>query len=284
MFSKTFIQHLSTELNKSEYEIEKAIKTFGVKKPPQQGTLDSFIKYSSQENSISTEEPTNVENIETVESNFPEENLKKSEETIKKLEPKKLEPKKKNTKRECRPCERFPARSDKPCGKNAFRHLEIEGEEKWFCGTEKSGCYKCMLTQKEKVIKTSNVNKQTAPKPKKPQKNLTQKQIRDLSNNATETLVNKITKAKTIKPKKKKIGDEIIYVDELTGICFDPKNSEAYAVLKDEKILDLNDESIRWLEANNLNFRVKEDKNHLEDEIFSSEENEVSIGLSSESE
>ena len=67
-----------------------------------------------------------------------------------------------------------------------------------------------------------------------------------------------------------KYGD--IYINKNTKVVFDSKNEEAYGVynMSDDEINDIDDENIRWLEANSV--KVREKKEEDDEELFSDEE------------
>ena len=153
-----------------------------------------------------------------------------------------------------RTCDRIPRGKDEPCGKTAKN--ELDG--KWYCGTEKSGCYKSMISEKVKAKSTDE------PKSKsKAAKGKNGDEILD------ETLVGKTVKKSTAFHAKKVVlpdGTEI-HVDPKTKIVFH-RDRTAIGSLNKDKIVPLSDEQIRILETNNIPYRQEDD------DVVSEEEGE----------
>ena len=159
-------------------------------------------------------------------------------------------------------CERIPRAKTEPCGKNASRFIEIDGEKHWYCGTEKSACFKSILTAQNRVTK-STASKVPSSAPKGGAKtNVDRAKESDIK---SKSLADKITKKRKFNPVKTTIGKEIHYVDRETKIAFDRTTKEAYGLFKDGKIVELEDAQIRILEANNSLIREKSVKSKKDD-------------------
>lgn len=96
-------------------------------------------------------------------------------------EPQPQPPKKKTQAAEKHRCERM-KRGGEGCTKNAMRSIDEDGTKRWYCGTEKSGCYKSILEQQKKS-QHSNIAK--TPKSSKPKK----------TNQQIDTLMDKLSMA-----------------------------------------------------------------------------------------
>lgn len=227
-FSSDLLEHMSAELGCNVEDITNAFKTF-----------------------ILPAEESKV--VEPKKKNIPS---KTSE-----SRGKKVQSKIKNFGDEKHTCARIPVRKNGekgPCGKNAKNQVEIDGKMVWYCGTEKSGCYKSILGALKRNEKTSdhdeedegNVSVKKAPKGK----NLTDN--KSTSDSKAKSLINSVVSSKKIMPRKMRIGDNVIYVDHESKVVFDRETQEAYGILgKDNKIKSLDDKTIRWLEASDIKIR-----------------------------
>lgn len=178
-------------------------------------------------------------------------------------------------------CERIPVRKNGDsslCGKNAKNHAEIDGETKWYCGTEKSGCYKSILGAIKRNEKTSDPedDDEESPPPKKSKTPAVKPKVqtkapvakgKNLASNKTssdskaKSLINSVTSTKALSVKKVKIGEKTIYVDHASRVVIDRSTEEAYGLLaKDNKtIKPLDDKTVRWLEASNIKVRSEKE-------------------------
>ena len=151
-------------------------------------------------------------------------------------------------------CDRIPRGKTEPCGKNAKNKVKSDGTH-WYCGTEKSGCYKAIMNAVNKSnTKSAPKGKSKAPAPKT---NAGRKSSSDVK---SKTLVDKLSKKSVINPRKIKIGKETHYVDSETRILFDKVTKEAYGELsKDKKsVVPLSKKNIKFVEANGL--KIREEK------------------------
>lgn len=175
-------------------------------------------------------------------------------------------------------CERIPRGPNKDvCGKPAKNSVdEGDGKLHWYCGTEKSGCYKCILGQMSR--QTKSTPPKATPKAKKApgKKPTTLEGKKKLADENTKELIKKTIKRQKLTLKKRSVGGKSVYMDNQTRVLVDRATQEAYGKLaKDnETIKSLEDEDIRWLEASGISVRQKEESSESEEE---SEEEEIEL-------
>ena len=141
-------------------------------------------------------------------------------------------------------CEKIPRGKTDPCGKKAKRSYE----GKWYCGTEKSGCLKSIINKATKVQKSGSTNEK--PMTKKEQK----KSISDIK---SQVLVHQITKTQKLSVKKLIIKNKVYWINHASRVVFDREKREAYGKLDKDNITikKLDDNTVRWLEANGINIK-----------------------------
>lgn len=254
VFSNDLLEHIATELNCDVKDVSAAVESF-------------FVP---------SEEP---EVVTPKKKKLPAKSADKA--------PSKVKPKaqiKKFSDDGPHTCDRIPVRKNgdsSRCGKNAKNQAEIEGEIKWYCGTEKSGCYKSILGAIKRNEKISDPeddeDEETSPPPKAKGKAPAAKSKapakapatkgKNLASNKTssdskaKSLINSVTSTKALSAKKVKIGNKTIYVDHASRVVIDRDTEEAYGLLaKDNKtIKPLDDKTVRWLEASNIKVRSEKE-------------------------
>lgn len=175
-------------------------------------------------------------------------------------------------------CERIPRGKKDACGKRAKNFIE-DGEEKhWYCGTEKSGCYKTVTGAKAKVSAKA-VTSTPNHKPKKTNIPTTNRGRKEASDSKSASLIHKIVKQKKLEIKSVKSKGKTYWINLENRILFDRYTKEAYGVLDGdmETILPLQDSDVRWLEAHGVSIRKEE-----VDESVSSD-NDIEVGEESDS-
>ena len=125
---------------------------------------------------------------------------------------------------------------EKDCNKNAKLENEIDGI--YYCGTEASGHYKSALAKSssKSAPKAKSKAKAVTPSPK------------------TVTAVKKITKRETFTLSKETSDMGPVWLDKQTSLVFDKESELAYGVLKNKKVLPLDEENIRVAESNDIKY------------------------------
>lgn len=154
-------------------------------------------------------------------------------------------------------CERIKRGQTEPCGKNASRSIGTGKNEHWFCGSDKSGCYRAELNeQAKKSLQEKNTKSNTSQKTNarkedtKPQgKGKTNEERKAIADNKSKSLIHSLLK--DIDIDKKKVNGELLYVERTKRALYDREKDEFYGILdKDgETILPLTDSVTKWLEA-----------------------------------
>lgn len=164
-------------------------------------------------------------------------------------------------------CERIPRNKTTVCGKTAKKSIEIDGKLRWYCGTEKSGCYPSILSSIGKKEKDERVAK---PVPSEAKSN-------DIK---SKSLIHKIIKKEEIHTIGMMVNGKKIFMNPDSRVLFN-RERIAYGMLdKDDKtILPISDENIRWLEAGNIPIE-QQNQNSSSDE----EEEEGEFTLSGDEE
>lgn len=165
------------------------------------------------------------------------------------------------------PCCRIKRSKTEPCGKPSTKNID----DKWYCGSMKSGCYSIMIKNSakksidnERVSTISKTREVTA----KPTTNIERSKISEkISNN----LINKVIKKDTIITSSITNDDgELLHYELEYRILFDKNTCEAYGVLDEDNntVNELTDHNKRWLEAHNCKIReTKQDKVESDDEL-----------------
>lgn len=171
-------------------------------------------------------------------------------------------------------CERIPRGKTEICGKNAKNKVDEGGEVKWYCGTEKSGCYSSVLSAQGKKEKETREKKTTLIPPPIPKKNT--------SEIKSQSLVHKIIQREKITTRGVMVDGKKLFVNPDSRVLFN-RDRKAYGELAedDKTILPISDKNIRWLEATNTPIEIRkeeEEEEDVEEEIsISGEEEEEDI-------
>jgi hypothetical protein len=269
-FQTLLAQHIAKELDVSEKKVLKALDSFSVS-----NDADTTADTKKNKRFIVTEpKPTK----KTVEKEKPVTLTKTPESKIaKKVVPStkdakllgktasitEKEPKKSNTSNNS--CQRIKRGQKEPCGKPSKKSIEINGEVKWFCGTEKTGCYAAEInqlakkeTEKEKIDSPSILVKNGGNTTSNGGKKQTNADKAVSSENKAKNLLHNILKVKSVEPHavETKSNGKIYMIDHYRALC-DPKDNEFYGVLDEDgdTILPIHDEARRFLEGNNCLIR-----------------------------
>jgi len=257
VFSTEFLEHLAAELGCETSDIEKAISSFGEAAPapkpvkPARKRVPAKAKASAAKKKANSSSGSASQNESESESEDSKPSASESDD-------------------EKHTCDRVPRGKTDPCGKNAKNKVDDEGSVFWYCGTERSGCYKSILLaqkRQKKVAASKPKGKApakkapapkttTKPKAKKPTTNAGRKTASDTK---SKSLVHKVTKRQKLDIKKVKVGGKVLWVDSQSRVLFDRATQEAYGVLaKDNKTTEpLSEENIRWLEASGVAIRTE---------------------------
>jgi len=163
-------------------------------------------------------------------------------------------------------CERIPRGKDKPCGKRAKNLVTDEdGTMHWFCGSEKSGCYKAAKKKVEPASRKAPA-KRSQPATKKPSeaaKNL--------------TILDKIVSKKDFTLSKIQVDGKLLHINPDNRVLFNPEDGTVYGLLSDKnKIQPLSEKEKRWIDANGLSISPDpvKPKEVVEEEVEIEEETE----------
>nr|QBK86567.1 MAG: uncharacterized protein LCMAC102_03620 [Marseillevirus LCMAC102] len=171
-------------------------------------------------------------------------------------------------------CERIPRKKSELCGKAAKNSVCEDGETHWYCGTEKTGCYKSILGSANRQVKAAA------------SKSSTLKDKKSVADVKSQNLVHSVTATKGIDIKSINFNGKKLWINHATKILFDRVTREAYGVLGATKIKPLEDEQIRWLETSGMKIRqdkkikleeYEEDEIDLEEEDEEDEEDEIGL-------
>lgn len=180
-------------------------------------------------------------------------------------------------------CERIPNRKIDPCGKNAKKFLEDNGVKRWYCGTEKSGCYKASAGALIKKVTQTSKKPVAASSSSAKKKDKTLPEKKKISDESSKKLVQNILKSRDLHPRTIKNKGKRFHIIPANRILVERvKPHEAYGVLDDDDwtVLPLDDDKIRWLEANNI--PIKESAlpslDEEEDDVLSDDDGEESLG------
>ena len=238
-FVKSLVTHLARELDVSEKNIEKALNSF----------------YSSPKKESSEKK------VESPKSSSPKKSPKNSEDENSDFSFKIIS--KRSLQGKC--CRK---KKSGICGTGARYKVKRKGAKEWYC----TACFK--IVQKNHArsklsssISPSNnkgVGKNSDQKPTDVRKK--QKDI------LAKALVGKIVKQGKIRTQKIKIGNNIVWVDEKSGIVFNSLKQATGMLSEDRKSIveEFTDKAQRYIEANNI--RVKKKVEIDDSSSFSSEE------------
>jgi len=251
-FSDDFFDYLSVKLEQDPKELKSLFDNFFSNKSEKSETgggkkLTSNKSEKSEISSKKLNSKKSEENEDVDTKNFIKEtahNLKKAPKETK-----------------IHKCERMPRGKSEMCGKPSKKSIDVEGETKWYCGTENSGCYKSILgsqtkQEKEEKSKKSIPEKLSTSEPKKSSEDI-----------KGQSLIHRIVKTSRIDTRSIMVDGSKLNIHYDTRILFH-RDGLAYGVLdKDNKtILPFNDENVRWLEAHNVKIEQQNKKEESEEE------------------
>ena len=202
---------------------------------------------------------------------------------------KKGTPSTKGAKDENHTCERVLRGKTEPCGKKAKNSVVEDEEVHWYCGTEKSGCYKCILgaANRAKVSTAKKGMERTSTKKKGG--NAQRLSEADIKSRA---LVNSVTGIKTLNigaVRDKKTGTKY-YMESTRRFLVDRNTNSVYGKLSDDKkfkVLPLSQSDVKFLEGKGISIKkgTKVDKSSSTvDESDSDDDIELASDSDSEEE
>lgn len=254
-FSKDFIQYLAEELSCDPETVQTAILNYTSGKTPS----------SSKKEKVSSSKKEEDDTLSFIKKNAG--TSKKKESSVSSV----------SSSVSSKKCQRIPRGKTEICGKAAKNKVEDNGEEKWYCGTEKSGCYSSVISALGKKEKNTRDKKSSptviAPTPKK-----------NPSEIKSQSLVHKIIQTEKITTKGIMVDGKKLFMHPDTRILFN-RDKKAYGELsKDDKtILPISDKNIRWLEATNT-FIEDQKKEEEEEETDVEEDTDKDTGDEEEEE
>ena len=149
-------------------------------------------------------------------------------------------------------CERIKKGQTEKCGKNAMRFIEDGNKKRWYCGTEKAGCYLSELNVKakkdsEKEAIPANTKSASTKKSSSAPKTNTDRKL--LSENKSKSLVQTVIKQLDILPKK--VNGKTIHMEKGSRALIDPQTREFYGILDEDNqtILPLDAKTIKMIES-----------------------------------
>lgn len=174
-------------------------------------------------------------------------------------------------------CERIQRGKTEPCGKKATNSIiDPKGVEHWYCGSEKTGCYKCMLGQ-DKKAKNKKMDREIIEEKARPAKT-----TKTTSTTKKTSILDTIaSKQQVINPKKYQTASgKTVFLEMSQRILFDPDTKEAYASLDDDNdtISPLSKKQLGWLEVHNIPVKdsdVQEKKAPLKKRIMDADDEDT---------
>jgi hypothetical protein len=155
-------------------------------------------------------------------------------------------------------CERVKKGQTEKCGKNAMRFIEDGNKKRWYCGTEKAGCYLSELNVKakkdsEKEAIPANTKTASTKKSSSVPKTNTDRKL--LSENKSKSLVQTVIKQLDILPKK--VNGKTIHMEKVSRALIDPQTREFYGILDEDNqtILPLDAKTIKMIESSGHTIR-----------------------------
>jgi len=229
LFAPGFIEHLAKALDLPIEAVQAAINTFC---PETIKVLKQEIPPRSNSSNSSIPAPVELKKLTTTKSTTPK--------TTGKTTGKKTE----------HTCCRLKKGSVDPCGKPSKRSLMVDGEEKRYCGTEKSGCYKIMLAATQKyATKKADENFKTQTTKTDPVKVKTK--VLDIINKGEKLVFTKT-----------KLGDGYIYRNKDTNFVSNQETNKVIGRFDKAlgKVVALKEEDYAELEKYSLNFEKPKDE------------------------
>jgi hypothetical protein len=276
LFGVALADHLAETLNVSVSDVTDSLNTFLSPNEIEQIPNKNGKKANAKANRASTTTKKVPEKKEAVK------NTKAPTKTVEK----KNKPAEKHT------CERIKRGQTDHCGKNATKSIGTGKQQKWFCGTEKAGCYSAELnaeakknTEKKavdanvsKVMQKSGKNDNTKNGAKGGDiSKKTNEERKIVSDNKSKSLVHSILG--NLNVNKKTINGKLLYIERTKRILYDFENNEFYGILdKDNKtVLPIPDDIIKWIETHgqyvrqNPNVKLQ-DKHKSRDKVMPQKE------------
>lgn len=261
-FQTLLAQHIAKELDVSEKKVLKALDSFNVENHVTTTNIKKNKKDVTEtkptKKAVEKEVPKTPESKITKKIVPSTKDAKLLEKPVSSTEP----PQKSSTQNHT--CQRIKRGQKEPCGKPFKKTLEVNGEIKGFCGTEKTGCYAAEINQlskkqldKEKIdngdsilVKNGGITG-NSKKQSNVEKSIT-------SDDKTRNLLHNILKVKSMEPHSvdTKSNGKVYMVEHFRALC-DPKDNEFYGILDEDgdTILPIHDEARRFLEGNNCIIR-----------------------------
>lgn len=148
-------------------------------------------------------------------------------------------------------CERIKKGQSEKCGKNASKCIEEGKKKRWFCGTEKGGCYHSELNilakkESEKESVSKNAKSTATKKSSAPKTNEDRKVSSEVK---SKSLVQKVIKQLDILPKK--VNGKTLHMEKISRALIDPNTREFYGILDDDNqtVLPLDSKTIKMVES-----------------------------------
>ena len=163
-------------------------------------------------------------------------------------------------------CERIKRGSTDACGKNALRSIGTGKNQKWFCGSEKGGCYQAEInaaakkdTENKAIAKNT---KEVATKETVKSKTQTAKtniERKKVSDDKSKSLVHDILKNMVVV--KKTINGKEMHYEKTRRLAYDNDKQEFYGKLgSDGKIEPMSDDDVKWVESRGYTIRQESNK------------------------
>lgn len=160
-------------------------------------------------------------------------------------------------------CERVKRGATEPCGKNAIRSIGTGKQQKWYCGSEKSGCYQSEINAAARLkTEQKNITENTSAKGVKKAADTkkvsakTNEDRKQQSDNKSKSLVhdiigNKLTVAKRV------IDNKQIFYEKSRMLAYDNDKKEFFGKYSDKfkTVSPMSDEDSKWIESNGYTVR-----------------------------
>ena len=163
-------------------------------------------------------------------------------------------------------CERIKRGSTDACGKNALRSIGTGKNQKWFCGSEKGGCYQAEInaaakkeTENKAIAKNTKevATKETAKS--KTQSAKTNEERKKVSDDKSKSLVHDVLKNMFVV--KKTINGKEMHYEKTRRLAYDNDKQEFYGKLgSGGKIEPMTDDDVKWVESRGYTIRQESNK------------------------
>lgn len=147
-------------------------------------------------------------------------------------------------------CCRLKKGSVDPCGKPSKRSVTVDGEEKWYCGTERSGCFKIMMATAQK-FETKKVDQSLKSQAVKTDPAKVKTKVLDI-----------ISKGEKITFSKTRHGEGHIYRNKETNFVSNQETNKVIGKFDKalKKVVPLKEEDYAELEKYSLDFERPKDE------------------------